>query len=336
MRLEKHKSKSINQKSAGFTLVELLVVITIIGILISLLLPAVQAAREAARRMQCGNNLKQLGLAMLNHEQAIGHLPSGGWGPRWVGDPDRGSGLRQPGSWVYSLLPYLEQEALARLGSDGDPATITSTQKAGASIVIVTPLTMMGCPSRRRATAYTRDPSNVPINANSVSTAGRSDYAANAGENWICCGQAAYPSTLTDGDNPAFWPSIISTWNGICFQHSEVKIAQITDGTSNTYMIGEKYMNPDCYETGGDNGDNEDMYEGDDVDSLRQATLAYTPLQDRSGSSNQFSFGSAHAGGFNMAFCDGSVHSINYSIDAETHCRLGNRRDGLPIDAGKY
>ena len=84
--------------SRGFTLVELLVVITIIGILIALLLPAVQAAREAARRAQCANNLKQMGLACLGHEEAHGHFPTGGWGWGWLGDPDRGFRQRQSGS----------------------------------------------------------------------------------------------------------------------------------------------------------------------------------------------------------------------------------------------
>ncbi len=100
----------------GFTLVELLVVIAIIGILIALLLPAVQAAREAARLLQCKNNVKQMALACLSHEETHGHLPASGWGYRWAGDPDKGFGSDQPGGWHYNILPFMEQATLHDLG----------------------------------------------------------------------------------------------------------------------------------------------------------------------------------------------------------------------------
>ncbi len=130
----------------GFTLVELLVVITIIGILIALLLPAVQAAREAARRVQCSNNLKQLALGSLNHEMANKCLPTGGWGLNWVGDPDRGFGRQQPGGWVYSVLPYIEQPELHDLGIGA--ATLANGVNA-CKRRITTPLPGLICPTRR-------------------------------------------------------------------------------------------------------------------------------------------------------------------------------------------
>jgi len=321
----------------GFTLVELLVVITIIGILIALLLPAVQSAREAARRLQCSNNLKQIGLAMLNHQAARGHYPTGGWGSQWVGDPDRGFGKRQPGGWVYNILPYLEQEALHQLGVGKDPAP----KATDAAIVTGTPLAVMNCPSRRRPIPYPiggvsgEPPGHNAYNADDVSMVAKCDYAANSGHN-MCHPRG--PSSLEHGDTTYGWPcdSVPSADRGICHIRSEVTVASVRDGTSNTYMVGEKYLNPDLYTTGQGSGNNQSMYQGQDPDVVRYPRTDQLPKQDRPGNSSYYCFGSAHAGGCNFALCDGSVRPISYSIDKDIHYRLGNRRDGQPIDASAF
>src|SRR5262245_8528822 len=103
-------------RRTGFTLIELLVAIAIIGVLVALLLPAVQRVRETANRVKCANNLKQISLAILNHQVTCRRLPSDGWGWLWIGDPDRASNRKQPGGWIYNILPYLEQSQLHALG----------------------------------------------------------------------------------------------------------------------------------------------------------------------------------------------------------------------------
>ncbi len=318
----------------GFTLIELLVVIAIIGILVGLLLPAVQSARESGRRTQCNNNLKQLGLAMLAHHEDHGYFPSGGWGWFLVGDPDRGTGPNQPGGWCYALLPYVDQGGLYSMGagmSDAAKMAVNATR-------IATPVLIFNCPTRRRAVIEVST-SDSPYNSNPAPYAAKTDYAANSGY------PAPYypyttkgPPTIAQGDAwtaQNAWLDLSGICQGISYLRSQISDEMIRDGLSNTYMIGEKYLDPNNYYNGADPADNESLYSGFNNDTNRSGN-GWPPAQDRAGVTNADTFGSAHAGSFNMAFCDGSVHAISYGIDADTHRRLSCIADGEPIDATKY
>ena len=208
-------------------------VITIIGILIALLLPAVQSARESARRMQCTNNLKQIGLACMQHEQTNHFFPSGGWGYYWIGDPDQGFGKKQPGSWSYSLLPFLEQLALSTR-SRGD-----CRKKPWKNVLVVSsPLSVYICPTRRQPIAYPNPwtGSNfVAYNCNPSPTTARGDYACNFGDTGVS--NAAGPGSITDGNSRTYaWPDMSKT-TGVIFMRSEIKLADISDGDEQ-YLFG--------------------------------------------------------------------------------------------------
>jgi prepilin-type processing-associated H-X9-DG protein len=310
-----------------------------------LLLPAVQSAREAARKTQCSNNLKELGLAALSHEHAQSFFPTGGWGWDWVGDPDRGYGFRQPGGWIYNILPFMDQQNLHDMGMGQSPA-----QKASqAGLMIGTTIAIINCPTRRQAITFPNIRSQSDWhNANPAPTmVARSDYAANQGDaalDQIGSG----PDTLAQGDSPTYpWFDAVhaNDATGVSYLRSMIKMAHITDGPSNTYLAGEKYLDPDRYFSGTDVADNECALVGWDNDIYRtcrydpKMNVVDTPKQDTPGSPNIASdliFGSAHSSGCNFVMCDGSVHNISFSIDPETHRRLGCRNDGQPIDDSKW
>jgi prepilin-type N-terminal cleavage/methylation domain-containing protein/prepilin-type processing-associated H-X9-DG protein len=346
VRVINHQAAIRDHKSHGFTLVELLVVIVIIGILIALLLPAVQAAREAARKTECANHLKQISIAFVNHDQLHKSLPTGGGGCYWVGDPDCGVGKLQPGGWGYNILPFTEEGNVYNMPADGVAGGITPAGATGAATMLRTVYPGMHCPSCRPTKLYPNlYSSSRPKNSYPVDKVARTDYAANGG--------AVIPSKRVDG--PGSWPDEsywgTSGWNaaagevtGIVTMHGVVRIMDITDGASNTYMVGEKYINTLYYETGTADGDDGTRYDGYDIDTVRYARRNLTdddpPRQHTTWGATSFKsdasnliFGSAHAGSFNMAFCDASVRQISYSIKMAIHECLANRKDGKAVDA---
>jgi prepilin-type N-terminal cleavage/methylation domain-containing protein/prepilin-type processing-associated H-X9-DG protein len=376
----------------GFTLVELLVVIAIIGILVALLLPAVQAAREAARRAQCKNNLRQIAVACLNHERAWGFFPQGGWSFGWMGDPDQGVGPQQPGGWIYAIAPYLEEQAVYEVGK-GLPWDRKKVELAQQMQHVIP---AFNCPSRRPAAAqqaYSADqklcdggqpdlPKNVDASSlgapgNSPWTIAKTDYAANGGNTHAATAGGSHggpdasclqPSQGPLGGGPhgnypnCVWPindstysNLLKSFDGIVGYRMSARVDQITDGTSKVILVGEKQVQPQFYDgvcpcTGnpskGNGGDNNSMYQGYDYDNVRWAY----PFQDYdidepicSGigsdgvrSNNHFeAFGSAHSAGLHVAFCDGSVRMITYSIDRDIWGDLIMRNNGDPALSAK-
>lgn len=359
---------STKRATQGFTLVELLVVIAIIGILVALLLPAIQAAREAARRSQCKNSLKQIALGCLLHEDTHDFLPSGGWGRLWTGDPDRGYGKNQPGSWIFNILTYVEESDMRDLGSGNAPNT--GAYRQADETRHSTPIGLFQCPTRRAPRPYLAPWLSIVSIHSSLTELGKTigfvkgDYAANSGD-------ARFWDTFDGWYEPTDYASANSgrtgTWTntsvcnvtdprqavrgdaafcqpGVMYYRSEVSSAQITDGTTSTYLVGEKYLWPDGYEgfkattdRGYTLGENQSMYTGMEWDNHRVTYRPmvsvfqeeyYQPRQDTPGYDNYGAFGSAHAAGLNMAMCDGSVHFLSYEIDPTTHRYLSNRFDG--------
>jgi prepilin-type processing-associated H-X9-DG protein len=281
--------------------------------------------------------VKQLALGTALHLNAKGHYPSGGWGYFWVGDADRGSGAAQPGGWVYNILPYIEQQNLHDLPMDGDPNTITQKQKDGARTMVTRPIEIVNCPTRREPTNYPKPGNGTFIAYNSSDNppgdniAGKLDYGINAGDTWPYVGGFAGPTTMpAAGQLPPMQD--MTGFTGVSFAFSQVPAAAVRDGTSRTYLVGEKYLMPDKYVTGNAGEDNETWCSGFNNDNFRSG--AFGPMRDKPGfdASTDARYGSRHAKGFTVAMCDGSVRTMDFGIDLTVHGRLANRQDGQAAD----
>jgi prepilin-type N-terminal cleavage/methylation domain-containing protein len=324
-------------KRRAFTLVELLVVIAIIGILIGLLLPAINAAREAGRRLNCRNNLKQMGLGCINHLSTHGIYPTGGWGWDWVGDPNRGFKDAQPGGWAYNILPYIEFNSLHEYGSGQTPGS--NVQKAGALTRCKTPIPTYHCPTRRAAKLYPKPSGGTFVAHNSnddpAQMSSRCDYAALASTQTYSefnAGPADYPSAKTFTWCDCTNPKSGDFQSGLSYQRSLVTAQQVTRGQAHVIMLGEKMMDPMKYFDGSDAGDNETLYVGQDNDLYR--TTHDPPFQDTDSSivDTYARFGSAHTAGTHFAFGDGSVHIVSYTVNPVIYTAWGDRTSNVPGD----
>ncbi len=325
-------------RRSGFTLVELLVVITILGILMSLLLPAVNTVRESMRRTQCKNNLMQIGAAANAHLAQYQFFPSAGWGMMWLGDADRGTGARQPGSWIYQILPFMGLDMIHDLGKGQGSALDTSSYKyttAGPELKVAV-IPGFICPTRRTVVAYPDGIHQGAYNSALSPSLNHSDYCGNTGT-WDA-GEAfgGPPASCMSTFPNCSWDQDASSGDGVVYQASQVTQANISDGLSNTFFAGEKWVGTMFYYTSTQAGDDNSMMQGFDHDIIRWCNASHPLERDTytgpcSGvhcTPTDDSFGSAHAAGVNFVYCDGSARLISYGIDLTIFTNLACRNDG--------
>ena len=353
------KFTSHNMARRAFTLVELLVVIAIIGILIGMLLPAVQQVREAARRTQCLNNMRQTGLAAINFESARMNFPTMGvTGARLA---DTGLARTNVGtenfSWIFQILPFMEANNLANLRAAANGTGVD----ANGNSVVGESIPNLSCPSRgtrfytttalepgrhfisdyasfwahnthtrelisRRPEAFPNLVAQMPTSANLT--------APQAGNNWVATrwvGLIIPGGEVTDSDlNIASLPS--------------VGYGSITDGSSNTMLFAEKSARSTNYnpvegagQTGNGFFDNIDRNGIIDFDTTNARALhwwnpAAYPDSNQTGLAHLGGFGSAHPGTINTVLGDGSTHALSLNIDFVDMYRLGARNDGTVVN----
>ena len=284
----------------GFTLIELLVVIAIIAVLIGLLLPAVQKVREAAARMQCQNNLKQIGLAFHNHHDQLGFFPTGGadwWSPPTYVNGQPAAGATQEAGWGFQILPYMERDNIWRGGQAG-------TDLDRARLAVGTPSPFFFCPSRRapQTTVFT----SAAYFGGTPTVTALCDYAA-----------SNYEET------------------GVVRYRLTTRIADVTDGLSNTLLVADKRLNRG--RLGQPQNDDDTGYAtGFDADVVRYTSRTPAPDFTAPAGDGDLRFGSSHIGRFNAVLADGSVRGISYSVDQAVFANLGNCSDGQFIDHDRF
>jgi len=291
-------------KFRGFTLVELLVVIAIIGILVALLLPAIQAAREAARRAECNNKLKQIGVALHNYHDTHKSLPAGyiyrTLNPSAAGDPDWG--------WQVSIMPFMELDALY---AELDMATKLLKQyyKAGATAAEQEPL-------QRPIPAY-RCPSDIAKDLNTYCNFGGTNHFRIATSNYV--GSAGPGSLGGTADT-----------EGLFFGNSWLNLKEILDGTSNTFMAGERSASHYAAVWAGVGGNNNN---GNQYTARTLARSAFLINYDYLGATgvdtnHAKGFASYHPGGVNFVFADASVRFLTQNTHSSIMSDLARRNDG--------
>jgi prepilin-type N-terminal cleavage/methylation domain-containing protein/prepilin-type processing-associated H-X9-DG protein len=305
--------RHMNRGFRAFTLVELLVVITIIGILIALLLPAVQAAREAARRMQCAGNFKQVGIAMHNYHSAIGCFPPGtmNWLSACGAPQNRYNGEYEGWGWGSFILPYVEQQGIYdQFQFNGDTNTYGSPGNPNNLILAANRLAVYICPS---------DPQGGELVQYTNETC--TGHSANQDEDVAMSNLAGVSDSVNNYCNPADHTiKILGKADGVMANAEGCNIARITDGTSNTVLIGEI--------TGGGKA----SYRGRPwldfaVFSTESGINASNTLP---GGATSFSWGesgfsSYHPGGCHFLLADGSVSFFSQNINQKLLSALTTR-----------